>query len=233
MLMQVKETKNYSEFKDITGNRTINPLHLSRLIESMKEEYLLSPIIVNENGQVIDGQHRLRAAKELNIPVRYIVQEGYSLSQIQRYNQNSKDWRMIDFIKGYAQLNNKEYIYLLKFHEGTGLTITTCITLLSNAGSATNDIRNGVWKAKHKERANLIFSWIQVIDRFYNNADRKNFVLALIRMYNHEDFNFSHFISKLSLQPMSLVDCTKTEDYVVLIESIYNYKSRNKVNLRF
>ena len=50
-----------------------------------------------------------------------------------KMNQNSKRLANVDFISGYAQLGNKEYQYLMKFHEDSGLTITTCVTLLSNA----------------------------------------------------------------------------------------------------
>ena len=231
--MQVKETKNYDMFSTLTGNRNINPLHLSRLIDSMKEEHLMSPIIVNEDYEVIDGQHRLIASKELNLPIHYIVQHNYNLSHIQRYNQNSKDWTMMDFISGYAELGNKDYKYLLDFYQETDLTITSCITLLSNSGSATNAIRNGVWKARHKARAKEICQWLGLIRRYYDNVNRKTFVSALIKMYDNENFNFAHLLSKIQLQPMALVDCHKTDDYIMLIESIYNYKSRNKVNLRF
>lgn len=231
--MQVKETKNYEMFSSIMGNRPMNELHLNRLTKSMQEELLVSPIIVNEKYQVIDGQHRLKVSSELNLPVRYIVCEGYGLTEVQRLNQNSKDWKMIDFISGYAELGNKEYQYLMKFHEDSGLTITTCVTLLSNSGSATNDIRNGVWIAKHKKRANTIYEWLQITRPYYANIERKGFVMALMHMYKREEFNFSQFVSKVSIQPTALVDCVRTEEYITLIESLYNYKSRNKVNLRY
>ena len=231
--MQVKETKNYEMFSTIGGNRPKNQLHLSRLKKSMEEQLLISPIIVNEKYQVIDGQHRLKVSSELNLPERYIVCEGYGLTEVQRLNQNSKDWKMIDFISGYAELGNKEYQYLMKFHEDSGLTITTCVTLLSNSGSATNDIRNGVWIAKHKKRANTIYEWLQIIRPYYTNIERKGFVMALMHMYKREEFNFSQFVSKVSIQPTALVDCVRTEEYITLIESLYNYKSRNKVNLRY
>lgn len=233
MRMQVKETKNYEMFTSLLGNRIMNELHLNRLTKSMEEELLVSPIIVNEKNQVIDGQHRLKVSKILGLPVRYIVCEGYGLSEVQRLNQNSKDWKMIDFISGYAQLGNKEYQYLMKFHEDSGLTITTCVTLLSNSGSATNDIRNGVWVAKHKKRANTIYEWLQILRPYYASIERKGFVMALMHMYKREEFNFSQFVSKVSIQPTALVDCVRTEEYITLFESIYNYKSRNKVNLRY
>lgn len=233
MSLQVKETKNYEMFSSINGNRPKNELHLKRLKKSMEEELLVSPIIVNEKYEVIDGQHRLQISEELRLPVRYIVCEGYGLNEVQRLNQNSKDWKMIDFISGYAELGNKEYQYLLKFHEDTGLTITTCVTLLSNSGSATNDIRNGVWVAKHKKRANTIYEWLQIIKTYYKGIERKGFVMAMMHLYKREEFSISQLVGKIALQPTSLVDCVRSEEYIILLESIYNYKSRNKVNLRY
>ena len=43
----------------------------------MTEKLLMCPIIVNENYEIIDGQHRYSASKELGLPIRYIVGEGY------------------------------------------------------------------------------------------------------------------------------------------------------------
>ena len=231
--MKVKETKNYEMFSSVTGNRPTNELHLKRLKASMEEELLVSPIIVNEHHEVIDGQHRLRVSKELKLPVRYIVCEGYGLPQVQRLNQNSKDWRTIDFVSGYAELGNKEFDYLLNFYKSSKLTLTTCVTLLSNSGSSTNEIRNGVWKAKHKNRAIAIQEWINNIKPYYDGVERRSFVLALMHLYKNQDFNFMQLMTKLNIQRTALVNCVDTDAYITLLESIYNYKSRNKVNLRF
>ena len=62
---QVLQTNVHSIFKTQKGNRPINKNHLDRLILSMKKKYLISPILVNEKMEVIDGQHRLQAQKEL------------------------------------------------------------------------------------------------------------------------------------------------------------------------
>ena len=41
------------------------------------------------------------------------------------------------------------------------------------------------------------------------------------------------FLAKLKQQPTTLQDCTNTSQYKVLIEEIYNYRRREKVNLRY
>lgn len=232
--MQVKETKNYSMFTTIGGNRPLNELHLNRLKKSMQEELLISPIIVNEKHEVIDGQHRLRISSELKLPLRYIVAEGYGLNEVHRLNQNSKNWTMTEFIDGYADMGIKEYIYLKDFLDRTDLNISSALALLSSdTGKNINDIKNGTWKAVHQERAETIADWVNIIKQYHNGATRQVFVRALIKLYNNENFEFSHLIGKIALQPTSLVPCVNTEQYLTLLEDIYNYRNRNKVSLRF
>ena len=61
----VRKTSDFSIFKTMDGNRPPNPQHIRRLKDSMMVNGVLcNPIIVNEFGYVIDGQHRLIAAKE-------------------------------------------------------------------------------------------------------------------------------------------------------------------------
>ena len=234
MLMQVKETKNYSMFTTIGGNRPLNELHLNRLKKSMEEELLISPIIVNEKHEVIDGQHRLRISSELKLPLRYIVAEGYGLNEVHRLNQNSKNWTMTEFIDGYADMGLKEYIYLKDFLDRSELNITSALALLSNDSSShTKAVKLGTWKAVHHERAETIADWVNIIKQYYDSANRQAFVRALITMYNNENFEFSQLISKINLQPTALVHCVNTTQYLTLLEDIYNYRSRNKVSLRF
>ena len=54
-----------------------------------------------------------------------------------------------------------------------------------------------------------------------------------MRLIKNENYNHSQMIHKLSLNPSVLVDCANTSQYVLLLEDVYNYKSRNKTNLRY
>jgi ParB-like chromosome segregation protein Spo0J len=79
---QVNQTNDYEMFKTLDGNRTVNKLHVSRLKESFKTAYLLSPILINQQNQIIDGQHRFEAAKILGLPVNYIICNDYGLKEV-------------------------------------------------------------------------------------------------------------------------------------------------------
>jgi hypothetical protein len=96
---QVQTTKDYYLFTPIDGNRNKNLLHLNRLKKSINENYLFTVIIVNENYQIIDGQHRFDVIKELNLPLHYIVCVGYGLKEVHILNQISKTWNADDYLK--------------------------------------------------------------------------------------------------------------------------------------
>ena len=79
----VKFTRDYSRFKKVVGNRDVKSY--KRVLESIKNVgYIPNPIIVNENYEVIDGQHRLQACEELGISIAYIMIPGLNIESARR-----------------------------------------------------------------------------------------------------------------------------------------------------
>ena len=81
----VYETKDYKTFSFLSNNRNISNHHVNRIINSMKKKRLISPILVNENFQIIDGQHRFLAQKQLKFSIPFVVQEGYGDQETQMF----------------------------------------------------------------------------------------------------------------------------------------------------
>ena len=50
----VNETYEYGRFKELDGNRTISTHHVAEIVSSMRQKYLITPILVNERFEVID-----------------------------------------------------------------------------------------------------------------------------------------------------------------------------------
>ena len=59
----VYSTKDYDAFKFDDGNRNINPAKVKNIVRSFHEEQLPVPIVVDKAMTVLDGQHRLQAAR--------------------------------------------------------------------------------------------------------------------------------------------------------------------------
>jgi hypothetical protein len=233
---QVHTTKDYFLFKSIDGNRTKNNLHVKRLLKSMEEKYLFNVIIVNENYEIIDGQHRFECIKKLELPMHYIVCEGYGLPEVHKLNANSKNWKVDDFLTAYCDLGMEDYIMFRDFKNKYKFGVNECFTLLVSggySGEAYKVFSSGKMKIKSineaEYKANLILSTAP----YYKGYLRRYYVFAINTLLGKPQFDFNEFIQKLKQQPTTLVDCTCQSAYIELIEEIYNYRRREKINLRF
>lgn len=231
----VHTTEDYFMFKPLDGNRKKNQLHIKRLKKSMQENYLFTVIIVNENYEIIDGQHRFEVIKDLRLPLHYIVCEGYGLNEVQVLNQNSKNWQGDDYMNGYAELGLKDYMLYREFKNKYKLGHAETRGLLAGYenGDAFNAFKNGTFKIKDYNSACIKAEKIQMIKNYYDGYNRRAFVFAMNALFKNKNFEFTEFLRKLKMQPSALVDCTSSSQYILLIEEIYNYKRRDKVNLRY
>lgn len=246
----VYSTKDLEMFKTISGNRVPNLQHVRRLVESIKQYGMkCNPILVNEKHEVIDGQHRLLAAKETNSEIYFIILKGYGLNEVHTLNLNQKNWTKVDFLNGYADMGIKSYVELKKFHEkNNDFKLTDCIALCSNITQSANVtlankmrlgsqntqvFEEGTWLIRDVNLAQENADKIRLIKPYYNGYNRTTFVGTILSLFKNPKFDFNEFMHKLRLQPTALVDCSNREQYKTLIEDIYNYRSRNKVNLRY
>lgn len=238
--IQVHTTRDYSLFKSLGGNRDVNKLHLARLKESIKKKHLTTIIMVNERFEIIDGQHRFLICQELNLPINYIISHNYGLNEVQILNANMKNWTISDYVNGYCDLGNKDYIMFRDFIEKYGFTNQVAMLLLSgehqsgtNETSISTKFKEGLFKVVNIEDSKRLAEKILMIEPFYSGFMRRSFIIAMVGMFKNKNFEFTEFIQKLKQQPTTLTDCVNVGQYKVLIEEIYNYRRREKVNLRF
>jgi hypothetical protein len=253
VISNVLSTTNYDMFNHVDGNRIVNKLHVRRLRESFKTKYLLSPIIVNSRFQIIDGQHRFNAAKELGLPINYIICPDYQLKEVQLLNTNSKNWKREDYLNAFCDLGYEHYVALRKFknlYPEHG--IENCMTLLSNkvgglassrkefitetnkkGAFASRTFEEGEFKVEDYENACNMADKIRMIKPYYAYYYRRIFVITMVAMFKNKDYNHNQLITKLNHCPIPLENRINVTQQKLLIEEIYNYKSRDKVSLRY
>ena len=95
--MEILRTRNYDQFNFKKENREINynkVLSLkSKLLEDGRQ---IMPIICNTKKEIIDGQHRFEALKELNWDVMYYIDESVTSKDLISINNTQKNWGMAD-----------------------------------------------------------------------------------------------------------------------------------------
>lgn len=231
---KIEETKDYSLFKKQANNRPVSISKVNELVNSFKQKVLIDPIIVNENFEVIDGQHRLQACIQLNIPVKYLINEGYGVSEMMQLNSSHLNWNERDILNAHYQKGNENYRILKSYCDMYGFSIKLSVYFLCGEWLSlkTGMFVEGGFQVKTPKLAEEFGVNMLKVKPFFKNYKSINFVLAMWRLNKNPLFDFKQFIGKLELQPKSLTVCVSVEKYIELIEEIYNFKSRNKVSLR-
>jgi len=128
--LTVYETRDYDLFKILPGNRQLYPTQIKKLANNIAKNPAftkISPILVNEQMEVIDGQHRLAAYKKyadengINHSIYFVIVKGLGLAEARGLNAGSKPWSPKDYAVAYERSGNAEYGTYLKYSKSTGL----------------------------------------------------------------------------------------------------------------
>ena len=67
----IYESKNYSMFKRMRGNREINERHVQYFVKELSKNGMQIPGKINALNEIREGQHRFEACKRLKIPFMF------------------------------------------------------------------------------------------------------------------------------------------------------------------
>lgn len=236
----IYKTKNYEVFKFIGGNRTIRPGNIEKMRQSMIEQQLVIPICVNENFEIIDGQHRFTVCKELKKPVYYYVQDGYRLPEVERANRSNTNWSLNDFLHSFTHKNNENYIKVESICDQYNVIASDVIRVIAKA--LNKRPRHVVAEFKDEK---LIFSdemYEQVTDFFESHALFKDFpsckspkfIYSYLELYFHQRYNHEHMIDKYNKLGSQMKHCVTMDEYLdILCNKIYSGKKISEHNIYF
>lgn len=243
---QVEQTKDYSQFNFLKGNRKIDRHHLKKLKESIeKNNHLnLHPIIINSNFEIIDGQHRLEAAKQLNVAIFFIKSEIVKDDHLIESNVNQRSWEVENYID-YFSIKEKlpDYIELKTMMQLSGLKPKAILSMI--LGTISPEILNFMKTGKfifpsNKDYEKTISSYLDFI------AYVKDKRIKPISMFSNfyftkayrwlcltGGFEYETLIKKLDLRWFDLRPQRNSEEWYKLLISIYNFKNHNRLEDAF
>lgn len=230
---KVLSTTRYSQFKKIRGNRKINQKYLGRLKTGIEENNMLpyKPIVVNENMEVIDGQHRLEVAERLGFPIYYVVSPTGNIAEVQKLNLNARRWTLQDFQDSFVDRGREEYIFLKEFVENHGVSLSNAIYLLAGdlqlrKQALLDEFRNGDFKVRQKEWATEFLSKLKELDPYLLDgiANDREFLTAMVKTYKKVDHK--DFLKHLSIAHIKIERQTHAKDYLRVFEDILSFKKK-------
>lgn len=238
--IQIFETNNYNIFKFLPGNRNVDEKHVDELVCSISEKDLKNPIVVNEDYEIIDGQHTLEARRKLCKTVYYIIQEKLGINDVILANNHSRIWKLEDFIKSYADRGFDDYQKIYKLtRESTSFTSLAIGAMLLEADYSIEytykRIRAGNFKVKSYDDALKKIKHIEKYKNYINKRifSKTYFMTALIRMMLHDKFSHSKMLSRCKSSGGSILPQTSMHQYMDALEEFYNKGTVYNLRINF
>lgn len=231
MKTEIKHTADYGMFRLVNTNRLVDKNHVKRLKLSISKNNLLdvNPILVNKNMDIIDGQHRLQAAKELKLPIYYIVSDKVEQEDIAILNSNKKLWHVADYVQYHAKNGLVAYKALQVFLRNNSFLPPSSAILIACGDIKPKDVRDGNLKELNLDEADSFMGRLSDIRNHFSEAFSRKFVMALRACEKAKGYDHVRMVEKIALNPRAMKPCTTSKEYVKMLEEIYNYRVQNKV----
>jgi hypothetical protein len=187
-------------FNNLPFNRNVDKAHVRKLVESMKKNGFKGVIQIIktkfidgvERYYVVDGQHRLAAALQLNIPIKFELTELKSKMKtaefIAELNTSAKSWGTSNFLEVWSAMDIEEYIKLERIQKDTGFQITPLLECYLET-SNQNDYRKGKMRFPNEKNSDKIIAQMLDLNKFFPSKAfcRRTIVKAMRNpKYNHK-----------------------------------------------
>lgn len=241
-MFELQKTSDYSIFKLLDYNRGLDIPNLDRIVASLKIKNMLHlrPILVRSDMAVLDGQHRLEAAKKLGVEIFYQIQEEAEDEDIILLNANQKGWETADYLNHYAKKGNPNYVEFLRFSKEYEVSFDLLrIMLYGSEHAIMTKVRSGtiIFGDKEKKEAQeklwSLGEVLKVISRlclekgtFLRSSRMK---ISIIDFLSIDDVALDIFLKKLSIKFDCIHPCASRAAYMQMFKGIYNWKNQQPV----
>ncbi len=243
------KTRNYKMFKFLTANRPINHKIVDELVESLQEKNLLEyrPIMVTENFEILDGQHRYMAAERLGLEIYYQVREKLKndsmVSEMITLNRVQTRWVYEDYINAYAESGNVHMKKLKDFIKKHNLSVKIGL-LYVDTGVVENNLKERITQGTFEfpddleeienniEFCNHVLGLIhqKTVERF-NWKNNKKYISTLIKFLNIGNVEHDLFLHKLKQRTDLLKSCATMLEAMRMWAGIYNWRNKSPVTI--
>lgn len=252
--MEIFETVNYGQFRSIKGNRAVSKKHVTMLMDSITKNNQLDtrPIVVNKNLEIIDGQHRLEAAKNLELPIYYVVKNEADYQEMAFLNSCQANWGTRDFLTMYSNQGFPEYKHLEEFVNRHNINLEPVICFFLYGGGTSRKERlesrsqflqrfkrgEFVFEGNEELFNSILINFQKLVTIFRERSfkrrkesefiNRSSFVRAFIQfsISNAGIINWDRFFDHLNYKLDSVTPKATTSQYFDLLLNIYNWRLR-------
>lgn len=233
--MKIQQTQDYTLFKRIKGNRQVSKPHVHRLLEAIKNDpdaITYNPIIVNQNMEVIDGQHRLAAIQEVDLPVYFIQVDDLGLETVQKLNSISKMWSPMDYAKSFAENGLGDYRIYIDFKAKFKFNHDVLMRYLALDVPMTGTLfKQGKFIVPNVSRSYELATYLQDLEQFYDRISYRNPAFGFLIVASSPNYDHKKMYRQMKNYAANLNEQALANDYAREFERIYNFRQRHNTRL--
>ena len=197
------------------------------------------PVVRMEDGnfKIEDGHRRFLAARKHGLPVKYVeVSKDRARPTQSERDGTHKKWSLVDYLRSFARNNIRAYITVFEYHQRSGIQINACISMLSGSSAGSGNWRKqfkeGTYRLGDPAHALLVEKLVRHCRKhafqFWNVTP---FVTAISKIAWAEGFDPKVLMSKITAFPEQLRKNGTREEYILMLEAIYNHYSKDLLPL--
>ena len=235
----IYQETDYSVFKKLDDNRDLLAARLNKLVASISVKYVLNPIIVNENMEIVDGQGRFEALKTLKKPIPYIMVRGLNIDDCRRLNRYNSKWSSLDFVKSFAESGNQNYINLLKVSNDLDIPISHIMRMARKtiSGRGENVLVNGKLEFTEDDTMNVIHVQHTADDIVtalsWKGRTNDAFRTSVVVLDNDDRYDHARMLKNCAVNRGSYQQMSSVEGQLKEFDRIYNYRVSPKNRVYF
>ena len=241
-MIQIYETKEYDKFRPAEFNRDVKKT--KGLERSMLKHGFLSPyplhVSRDSSGKFVikAGNHRFFVARKLGIPVKYTISDD--ASTIDELEDGTNPYSLQDYLAGCCRAGKTEYIDVQKYVDESGIGISQAVGMLAGWSSSASSklskrFKHGEFNidksVNHALKVKNIILYMKKCGVGY--ASVSSLVKAISRIVLVDEFNEAQFLSRVKKHTSLFERKASVEQYMDLLEIIYNHTSKVKIPLKF
>lgn len=178
-------------------NRDIVSKHSDLFGKKISAYGWLSPIIIDEKGNIIEGHHRVISAERMNLKTvpAYIVDwvDTKNLDEYQKYiislNNSNRKWGALDYLKSFSR-NKKDYSFVFDKYIANKdmLSVGNVLNIYFGSGVSIQ-FKNGVSKLKNKDFSNFLLKNILSLKKDFGNKKIQAYTIRTIAVFSNAKLN--------------------------------------------
>ncbi len=229
----ILKTRDYYKFKFIKYNRDLDKMNLNRLEKKTRQKFQmhLFPITVDEDLNIIDGQHRFTVCEKLDLPVYYIKATTLtkSIEDIGSVNLAGKRHTIKDKITMLIKSGDPHMLEVEQIYNEFEKLFDICLVArlvdcygVNASSHTTTRIDDGTFDLRHKEDAVRLFN--SLYNSTIKNSHKITFVEVIAKIHVKYGINPTELIATLQDRGFRITKGMRRGSLIKNLIDDWNYK---------